>query len=257
MEAARSVPADIHLPAVSRAVSASGATEVFIKGRKPHMNTQRPARSTSLKLWLGGLSIACSLAVGAVLFVPWTAAAQDLPSGEVEFRQSSIEPAYNDLNGKITYFLTPARAHEKANGHAVAPIYIIVYPTSAAGSVGTLNCMYQPTDNCPSHGQGVAYMANLVEYSVYSGGVLGHDHILAAPPSPPVVGGDFNIAWLPVFVFFTSSTAANTHIKTLDQLNKELADGNVIEKLFPNGTFHCSIVPATVYNMGTPASATQ
>jgi len=31
-------------------------------------------------------------------------------------------------------------------------------------------------------------------HDVYSGGVMGHDHLMAGPAS----GGDFNIAWEPI-----------------------------------------------------------
>jgi hypothetical protein len=211
------------------------------------MKTSDISRFRIFQRWVRGSSISFALAMGAALLVPWAAVAQDTPpSGEVQFRQSSIEPGYNDLNGKITYFLTPDKAPEKANGHAVAPLYIIMYPTSAAGSVGTMNCQHQPEDNCPSHGPALAGLAELEEPGVYG------DHILAAPPSPPRSGGDFNIAWLPVIVLFTNTTAANTHVTTLDQLNTELADQNVEEIPLPSSTFQCSIVPPVTYQLGTP-----
>jgi hypothetical protein len=216
------------------------------------MNTSDIVGSHFFQRWLRGSSIAFALGVAAAVFVPGTAFAQVTPpSGEVQFQQSSIEPAYNDLTGKITYFMTPDKAPEHANGHAVAPIYLIVYPASASG-VGTLNCQYQPADNCPSHGAKLAGLAELEEPSVYKNGVWGHDHLLAAPPSPPASGGDFNISWLPVIVLFTNSAAANTHITTLKQLDAELADHNVEEIPVPNGTFECVIVPAETYEMGTP-----
>jgi hypothetical protein len=84
--------------------------------------------------------------------------------------------------------------------------------------------------------------------SVYGGGVIGHDHLMAGPAS----GGDFNIAWEPVLVLFTSTAAANEHITTLAQITAALARHDVIEVPIPQATFHCSVVPAVVYWNGTP-----
>ena len=83
---------------------------------------------------------------------------------------------------------------------------------------------------------------------VYPGAVIGHDHLMAGPGS----GGDFNIAWEPVLVLFTSTAAANEHITTLTQLNAALGRGDVIEVPLPPATFHCSVVSAAVYAQGTP-----
>lgn len=199
---------------------------------------------------LGSLAV---LAIGAVAFAPWAKVSADtVPSGEVQFHQSSIEPGYNDLTGHFTYFMTPEKAPEHANSHAVAPLYIIMYPSSASG-VGALNCQYEPVDNCPSHGGILAGFAQAEIPDVYGSGVWGHDHLLAAPPSTPAAGGDLNIAWLPVVVLFTNSSAANTHITTLDELNTALADHNVQEFPLTSATFQCVIVPEGTYEMGTPA----
>ncbi len=41
--------------------------------------------------------------------------------------------------------------------------------------------------------------------------ILGHDHLMTVPGS----GGDFNIAWEPILVLFTTTTATNTRLTTL------------------------------------------
>ncbi|HYL14999.1 MAG TPA: hypothetical protein VEV41_18300 [Terriglobales bacterium] len=199
--------------------------------------------------------LALLVTLGITLFatVPRTSAAADsLPTGEVQLGQSILEPAYNDLDGTLTYLLTPIKAPEQANSHAVAPLYVIVYPTPVAGIIGTVSCQHQPMDNCPDHGPAIAGLAEAAVPAVYSGGVWGHDHILSAPPSPPPSGGDFNVAWLPVAVLFTSPAAASNHITTLSQLNAAIAAGEVTQIPLPAATFHCSTVAATVYNKGTP-----
>jgi hypothetical protein len=90
--------------------------------------------------------------------------------------------------------------------------------------------------------------------SVYSGGVIGHDHLMAGPGS----GGDFNVAWVPTLVLFTSTDAANEHLITLAQVNAAVAAKLAIlvpldgTNGTPNLTFHCSVVPGAVYAGGTP-----
>jgi hypothetical protein len=167
--------------------------------------------------------------------------------------QSVIEPAYNDNNGSLIYLLTPMKAPEKANvAHAVAPLYLVVYPTAVSGVIGTVNCQHQPADNCPDHGPGVSSLAAMAVPSVYAAGVWGHDHLLAAPPSPPSAG-DFHVAWSPVVVLFTDPAAASTHITTMTQLNAAILGGKVtLIPLSLATIFHGSVVAAAPYNNGTP-----
>jgi hypothetical protein len=80
-------------------------------------------------------------------------------------------------------------------------------------------------------------------------GVLGHDHLLA----PPGSGGDFNIAWVPTLVLFKPGVPI-THITLLSQINKT---NFIIVPLdgtngTPNRTFHCSVVPASIYDNSIP-----
>jgi hypothetical protein len=177
-----------------------------------------------------------------------------IPSGEVVVGRTVIEPVYDDMTGAIRYVSTPmGTAHPvQSNPIAAAPFYLPVYPVGS--TVGTLVCQDVPVENCPDHGPAIAAAAQAIMPSVYGGGVTGHDHLMAGPGS----GGDFNVAWVPVLVLFTSRSAANTHIILLKQLNRLKARGKVIEIPLegsngtPNLTFHCSVVPAPVYDRGTP-----
>lgn len=177
------------------------------------------------------------------------ASSMSLPSGERQLGQTSVEPAYDDVTGTITYLLTPAKAPfpSKANAIATAPLYLVEYPGSS--TVGTVNCMGVP-GNCPDHDGEVAGAATAIMPSVYGTDptkVLGHDHLVAVPAS----GGDFNIAWQVVEVLFTSSAAANTHITTMAQLQTAIAHHDVITVPLPV-VFNCSVVSGRVYWNGTP-----
>ena len=200
-------------------------------------------RSLSVLIATGG-ALALSVVVG---LSPALAA---VPSGERTSGQSTIEPAYN-IDGSIIYLRTPD--HAKVNLHPnspVAPIYVIMYPTSAAGSIGVVNCAHQPADNCPDHGPLLAGLAESTVPSVYGGGVWGHDHLLAAPGS----GGDFNILWEPVAVMF-KDTAFVTHVTTLAQLQSLEDAGRVTEIPLRDATFHCSVEKSAAYDRGTPVTS--
>jgi hypothetical protein len=125
-----------------------------------------------------------------------------------------------------------------------------VYPIGA--TVGTLLCQDVPQENCPDHGPAVAGAAAAIMPNVYGGGVIGHDHLMAGPGSH----GDFNVAWVPVLVLFTSTAAANQHLITLAQVNAAVASDQAILVPLdgthgtPNLTFHCSVVSAAVYARG-------
>ena len=177
--------------------------------------------------------------------------ADSLPSGEVQLGQTVIEPGYDALTGKLTYVLTPIKPPVHPTTHNVAPFYLIVYPNAVAGAVGTMNCQHQPADNCADHGPFFAGFAETMKPTVYASGVWGHDHIFAAPPSPPAAG-DFNIDWVPTAVLFTDLAFASNHITTLSQLNAAYLAGQVTITPLPADTFHCSIVPAATFNRGTP-----
>ena len=179
-------------------------------------------------------------------------AAASIPSGERIHGQSTIEPVYDDTTGNLNFVMTPNKAPNPVNSNpkSWAPFYVPVYPLSASASVGTLQCAHLPADNCPDHGPPIAGAAASIVPSVYGSGVLGHDHLMA----PPGSGGDFNIAWEPILVLFTSSAAANTHLTTLAQINAAVNSGNAFEVPLPQLTFQCEVVPANLYARATPVT---
>lgn len=197
-------------------------------------------------------------AMAAVAIVPGARVLGDsLPTGEVVFGRSQIEPAYDDLTGNLMYLLTPLGTPvvDPTNIHGVAPLYIIVYPTSAGSSIGTVNCQHQPMDNCPDHGPEIAGFAEGNMPSVYGGGVWGHDHIGTGHPSTPPAGGDYNTAWVPTVVLFKDAVTANTHVTTLAQLNNLITNQKVTVTPLWAATFQCSPVSVKVYNLGTPVAS--
>ena len=170
-----------------------------------------------------------------------------------------LEPVYDDQTGAIRYVSTPRgipSAPVNTNPRATAPFYLPVYPTgSLQGQNVTLNCQDVPNENCPDHGAAVAAAAEAINPGgVYTGGVIGHDHLMSGPGS----GGDFNVAWVPTLVLFTNSAAANTHPTLLSQINTLVADHDAIlvpldgTNGTPNLTFHCSVVSAAVYDHSVP-----
>jgi hypothetical protein len=198
-------------------------------------------------LSFGGALLACALAVLAAL-VPDAATADSVPSGERILGQSRIEPAYDYSTGALVYLLTPINAPFPAtqiDQHAVAPLYLVVYPP---GTPGILNCMGIP-GNCPDHDLKIATAATKIMPSVYGtdpSAVPGHDHLAGVPRT----GGDFNVAWHVVLVLFTPR-ATLTHLTTLSQLDAAKASDSVVEVSSPT-VFMCSVVPQTTYMMGTP-----
>ena len=162
---------------------------------------------------------------------------------------AAIEPAYDYNTGSLTYILTPTGAPfpSKANSHAVAPLYIVVYPSSYPG--WTLSCMGVP-GNCPDHDGLIAGAATTIEPGVYGtdpAQVPGHDHLIGLAKT----GGDWNVAWHVYVVLFTTTAAANTHITTLIQLQDALGGGDAIS-VDSGIIFNCSAVPASLYWSGTP-----
>jgi hypothetical protein len=175
------------------------------------------------------------------------AQADSIPTGQRTFHESRLEPAYNAAQaGQIGYLLTPDNAPVTEQTVAWAPIYIVIYPVGTTAAT-TLSCMHTPVENCPTHGDNAAAFAQATEPSVYADGVLGHDHVLDFPS-----GDDFNIAWEPVRVLFTSKAAANEHLITDDAILAAKARGDV--RLFPSPlrTFNCAVVSEAVWNLGTP-----
>jgi hypothetical protein len=194
-------------------------------------------------------------AVTALALAAGPVQATSLPSGERFLGNASkghgavIEPAYDYNTGDLTYILTPTGAPfpSKANEHAIAPLYIVVYPSSYPG--WTLSCMGVP-GNCPDHDGLIAGAATAIEPGVYGtdpAAVPGHDHLIGLART----GGDWNVAWHVWVILFTNSGAANTHITTLSQLQTALGDGDAIS-VDSGIIFNCSAVSASAYWHGTP-----
>jgi hypothetical protein len=208
------------------------------------------------RLLLAGVLAAVVSGLGAL-----PAVAGSGPSGEVLHGGNGanggqvIEPAIDDTTGSLIYLSTPRGVADPVNSNpkAAAPLYLVVYPKGSLDNSVTLNCLDFPTENCPDHGPVVAQAAATIDPAVYGppdgSGVLGHDHLLA----PPGSGGDFNIAWVPTLVLFKPNVAI-THITLLSQITKK---DFIIVPLdgtngTPNRTFHCSVVPASIYNNSIP-----
>lgn len=198
-----------------------------------------------------------SLLVGALAMVacllPFTAFADQLPTGERVHGNVTVEPAYNDANGSIVYLQTPntlaplgsSNPINNVNPHAVAPLYLIVYPP---GTLGTFNCMGAP-GNCPDHAGVIAGVATSVMPQVYGADpalVPGHDHLVGLPRT-----GDFNVPWH-VFVELFTSRAAVVHITTLSELQGAWSSGSLRE-LDSGITFLCAVVSESAYLAGSPA----
>ena len=189
----------------------------------------------------------------------------DPTSGHFMGGGGTIEPAYDDSTGTLVYIQTPNGAHvhlvskiDPATGLPVnvAPIYLPMYPVGSGIDPATLNCAHQPADNCPDHGPATAGAAMGIDPAVYSGGVLGHDHLIGIAST----GGDFNVLWEPVLVLFTNAGCATgnptcnvTHLTTLAQIQAAEAAGKAFEVPLLALTFKCAPVSAAAYARGIPA----
>jgi hypothetical protein len=197
---------------------------------------------------LSKMRFAVLLLLAGTLATGVTVANAQLPSGERQLRKSIIEPGYDDRTGELIYVMTPEGAPfpSHSNAHAVSPLFLVVYPNSAAASVGVMNCMHEGGDNCPDHGPVFSDLAQSTRPAVYGDGVWGHDHIMDGPG-----GSDFNVTWQVVVVLFNNAEAAKTHITTEAQLDAALDAGDAFT--IPTSTiFHCNLVSAAAYNRATP-----
>lgn len=176
-------------------------------------------------------------------------------SGQVELKNGDIvESAYNTNDGSLVFLLTPAAKNgdDDRKSDGVAPLYIVVYPSSVSGIIGTVNCQHQPADNCPDHGPVFAGLAEATVPDVYGNGVWGHDHIGPFPASKH--GEKAFITWVPVAVMFTTLEAASNHITTIDQLRAAEKAGQVTEVVLWDAAFQASQSSASVYLKGTPVT---
>lgn len=193
-------------------------------------------------LWFALLTAVGLAVMGA------TPAGAQVPSGERQLGQTIIEPGYDDRTGDLIYIMTPKGAPfpAHADAHAVSPLFIVVYPSSAADDVGTMSCAHEGGDNCPDHGPDFAALAQSVVPGVYGGGVWGHDHVMDGPG-----GSEFNVAWQVVVVLFTNAEAARTHITTEAQLDAAIEAGDAFTIETPT-IFHCNLVSGATYRRATP-----
>jgi hypothetical protein len=197
------------------------------------------------------MAVVAGFVAALVAVIP--AAADSIPSGQRVFGQSVLEPVYNDQNaGQIGYIKQPEQAPQPlpASPVAWAPFYLVVYPVESTAAT-TYLCMHLPVDNCPTHGPGIAALAQSREPSVYGAGVAGHDHLMDFPGGP-----DFNIAWEPIVVLFTPQAVAdgtvNEHVLTDAQISALVASGDAIKVPRPTRVFICASVPGSLYDTATP-----
>jgi hypothetical protein len=219
----------------------------------------------------------------ALLVFAAVSSADPAPSGQVLYGSSSwdpvsghfvggggaIEPAFDSTTGTYVYLQTPNNTQNAKNlpnkmvpfgdlGFSlpvnVAPIFLPVYPAGSGIDPATLNCDHVVPlsgggtgDNCIDHGNLVAGAVSGLP--AYSGGVLGHDHLVGISST----GGDFNVLWEPVLVLFTSVDPHQVRLTTLAQIETAYQDGKIFFAPAPPLTFHCSVVSAAAYNKGTPA----
>jgi len=205
------------------------------------------------QLKFGRVVLTVALAASACLF-PLNGVADSLPSGERTLGNATIEPAYNDAHGSIVYLLTPNRLAplgasnpiNTVDPHAVAPLYLVVYPP---GTEGVFDCMGVP-GNCPDHDGVIAGVATAVMPAVYgsdASAIPGHDHLVGMPHT-----GDFNVPWH-VFIELFTPGAAVSHITTLTQLDAASRAGR-LRQVDSGITFVCSVVSQSAYLSGAPAA---
>lgn len=211
-----------------------------------------------IRRWLISVLV---VALSLVVFLPHAAAATP-PSGQTAFGQSTVEPAYDDATGNLTYLLTPNNVPfpSKANAVATAPMYLPMYPTSS--TVSNFNCLPTNCDHLNVVPQGLVNALGLgsvyptgtidTKYGTFTGGLYaGHDHLVGVAST----GGDFNVAWHVYLVLFTpqgvADGAANHEITTLQQLWSAINAGDVIGPIDSGITFNCSVVSAAIYARGS------
>jgi hypothetical protein len=194
----------------------------------------------------------------------------DPVSGHFVGGGGAIEPAFDDSTGTLVYLRTPNNTQNAKNlpdkmvpfgdlGFSlpvnVAPIFLPVYPVGSGIDPTTLNCDHLVPldpgpgtgDNCIDHGNLIAGIAS--GFPAYSGGVLGHDHLVGIANT----GGDFNVLWEPVLVLFNSVDPHQMRITTLDQIEAAVTAKTVTLLPLPPATFHCSAEGSAAYDKATPA----
>jgi hypothetical protein len=205
---------------------------------------------------VGRVALAALLSV--IAFAVATASAGAY-SGQVFFAGVSIEPAVNLADGSTIYLLTPNGAPfpSKANAdHAVAPLYLPMYPLASGIAASDLNCVPTNCDHAnvvpppvvAALGVGALYPTGnqATPFGTFTGGLYkGHDHLVGVAPT-----GDFNVAWHVVLLVFTQKAIAdfsyNTRLLTDSQVGGAILAGDVAPISTPI-TFNCSIVNEKAY----------
>lgn len=217
------------------------------------------------------LSAALVAVTATVLLLPLSSqlfAAQQVTeppyiSGQSVTRGGLIQVALDGETGKTVFILTPKKTPQPThtNAAAQAPIYLVAYPTTSDIPADHLDCT---VTNCKGlnvlpfldSDYGAASDAACAKFN---GGkpcsaVEGHDHIVGTP----FTGGDFNVAWHKVLVIFTTKgfddDAIDTRITSVAQLEGLEANDEVKLIRVPASSFNCSLVPETVYDLGTPVT---
>ena len=112
-------------------------------------------------------------------------------------------------------------------------MYIPMYPVGSTIVPSTLNCQVHNCDHLQT----------------WSYPIIGHDHLIGVKPT-----GDFNVAWHVFELSFTQKgfkdRAINQRLMTLAQVDAAIRNLDVM--VIDDVAFNCSIVPQTVYDLGTP-----
>jgi hypothetical protein len=200
--------------------------------------------------------------------VPAAASASTYPSGQRTVGGVTLEPALDAANGSLVFLSTPDGTQQGGQVHLTtknnAPLWLPVYPADSTVDESLLNCQHLGWDNCPDHGPLIAGIAQslgsgtpafgLGASHAYDVGVLGHDHLVGIAST----GGDFNVVWVPVALFFTdqgvTDGAINHRMTTLTDVQTAISNGDVEQLTLTPAAFKCASVSVAVYNHGTPVA---
>jgi hypothetical protein len=211
-----------------------------------------------MRRWLFALVAALGLAMSLGPLVH----ADPIISGQHNFAQQSVEPAYDNTTGALIFLKTPIHVAVPvhSNPKAWAPMYLPMYPTGT--TISPLNCTPQncdhvnvlPPDLVSAFGLSSVYPTGTIStpYGTFTGGlVAGHDHLVGVAKT----GGDFNIAWHVYLLLFTPKAltdgAINHELLTLSDIQAAMNSGDLVSQPIDSGIiFNCSIVPESVYLKG-------
>ena len=212
-----------------------------------------------MRRWMFAVIVALGLAMS---FGPLVQAAPVI-SGQREYANQSVEPAYDDVTGQLIFLKTPIHAPfpSQSNPRAWAPMYLPMYPVGT--TISPLNCTPQncdhvnvlPPDLVAAFGLQSVYPTGTIttKYGTFTGGlVAGHDHLVGTPTSH----GDFNVSWHVFLVLFTPKAVAdgaiNHELLTDASIDAAMANGDLVPTEIDTGiVFQCTIAPESVYLKGS------